>query len=241
MVAAIEGGADRVELCAALYEGGLTPSYGAIATVAKMAIDARVMIRPRSGDFYYSSRELDTMEANIRACRDLGINGVVLGVLDEEGDIAVDKVKRLLRTADGLEVTFHRAFDLCRDPMHAMFQLAELGISRILTSGQQATVPEGLHLIKELIDHAPPELTIMPGCGITPDNLLQVIAQTGATEFHATAFERVQSPMRYRNERVYMGIPSLPEYERERTSARVVRQFMTLAANIDRPIKNVGA
>ncbi|PPK86701.1 copper homeostasis protein [Neolewinella xylanilytica] len=234
VVAAKEGGADRVELCAALVEGGLTPSWGTISAAATVGIDMMVMIRPRGGDFDYSQREFVSMEDDIIRCRDLGVRGVVIGLLDTDGTIAVDRVRRLLRAAAPLEVTFHRAFDVCRDPHLAMRQLADLGVSRILTSGQQATVPEGTELIRQLIETAPAGMTIMPGCGITAENLGTVLQATGATEFHATAFRREESRMQHRNDRVYMGIPGLPEYEREATSAEEVRKFVAVSRQFDR-------
>ena len=226
------GGADRAELCAALVEGGITPSRATIAEAAKLDIDVMVMIRPRGGDFHYSDAELRVMESDIAFCREQKVAGVVFGVLETDGQVDFEAVRRLVQAAGPLQVTFHRAFDVCRDPVETMFRLAELGVSRILTSGQEPTVPEGLPLIRELIDKSPAGLTIMPGCGITPENLVEVINATGAREFHATAFENLESPMTFRNERVYMGIPGLAEYERQVTSEVVVRQFLSEAEKI---------
>ena len=224
--AAAAGGAQRAELCAALVEGGITPSHATIRDSLAADIDVRVMIRPRGGDFDYSARELDAMERDIEVCRDLGVGGIVLGILTPEGEVARTQVQRLIRRAGDLPVTFHRAFDVCRDPWAALEQLRDLGVSRILTSGQRATVPEGADLIAELVERSGPEITILPGCGITPENLLEVLRRTGATEFHATAFAREDSRMRHRNAEVYMGIPGLPEYERQVTTAAEVRRFV---------------
>ena len=232
VLAAREGGAARVELCAALVEGGITPSRATIAEAAKLDIDTMVMIRPRGGDFLYSEAELRVMESDIAYCREQGGAGVVFGVLRADGDIDVDAVARLVKVAGPLAVTFHRAFDVCRDPVGSMFRLAELGVSRILTSGQEPTVPQGVALIRKLIENSPEGLTIMPGCGITPENLREVVEATGAREFHATAFETTESRMTFRNERVYMGIPGLEEYERQVTSEEVVRQFIIEAAKL---------
>ena len=228
--AAKEGGADRVELCAALVEGGITPSIATIRAAAQAGIPVMVMIRPRGGDFLYSPRELDAMENDILQCREAGVMGVVFGVLRPNGRVDLKNVERFVRAAGPLAVTFHRAFDVCHEPRQAMYNLAECGVSRILTSGQRPTVPEGLANLKELIAHAPPGLTIMPGCGITPDNVAEVLAATGAGEFHATAFRREESQMQHRNAEIYMGIPGLPEYERELTDAGVVRSFVNAAA-----------
>ena len=229
--AAREGGADRVELCAALVEGGITPSHATIAGAAQADIDVMVMIRPRGGDFLYSPRELDIMEEDIRRCREAGVMGVVFGVLQADGSVDLKTVERLVRAAGPLAVTFHRAFDVCKDPKHALRSLAGAGVTRILTSGQRATVPEGLQTLRELVDTAPPGLTILPGCGITPENVAEILQASGAEEFHATAFRRAESPMRHRNQEVYMGIPGLPEYEREETDPEVVRAFVRAAAS----------
>ena len=229
--AARAGGADRVELCAALVEGGITPSSATIGGAARAGIDVMVMIRPRGGDFLYSDRELSVMEEDIRYCREVGVMGVVCGVLQEDGHVDRRALERLVQAAGPLAVTFHRAFDVCRDPLQALDELAAAGVSRVLTSGQRATVPDGLQKLRELVSAAPAGLTIMPGCGITPDNVAEVLRYTGAREFHATAFRRSTSAMQHRNGEVYMGIPGLPEYEREVTDPEVVRAFVTAAAS----------
>ena len=232
VLAARAAGAQRVELCAALVEGGITPSRATIAEAATLDIDTMVMIRPRGGDFLYSEAELRVMERDVAYCREQKVAGVVFGVLQADGDVDLEAVARLVDAAGPLAVTFHRAFDVCRDPVGSMFRLAELGVSRILTSGQEPTVPEGIELIRELIQRSPEGLTIMPGCGITPKNLVEVIEATGAREFHATAFKKAESQMIYRNERVYMGIPGLEDYEREVTSQDVIREFLREAAKL---------
>ncbi|WP_116124203.1 copper homeostasis protein CutC [Lewinella sp. IMCC34183] len=224
--AAHAGGADRVELCSALVEGGLTPSLGSIAASREIPIELRVMIRPRGGDFVYTSRELVAMERDIEVCRDLGADGVVFGMLTPDGGVAEAQVQRLVRAAGPLSVTFHRAFDVCRDPFAALDRLRDLGVTTVLTSGQRATVPEGAALIARLVEHAGADITILPGCGITPENVQEVLTVTGATEFHATAFELHQSSMVHRNPEVYMGVPGLPEYEREVVTADQVRRYL---------------
>ncbi|OAV45584.1 copper homeostasis protein CutC [Lewinella sp. 4G2] len=221
------GGAQRLELCAALVEGGITPSLASIQQCRDLVdIDIMVMIRPRGGDFLYSERELEVMHRDIEHCVRIGVTGVVFGVLDEVGNVALPQVQSLVATAGGLQKTFHRAFDVARDPWEALEQLVEVGMDRILTSGQAGTVPEGIALIRELVAKAGNRIGILPGCGITPANVVDVLQGTGATEFHATAFEQLISPMQYRNESVYMGIPGLPEYERQVTSALEVRRFL---------------
>ncbi len=179
-IAAERGGAGRVELCAALIEGGITPSRGVIAACrAAIDIDLMVMIRPRSGDFYYTERELDVMVADIEDCKSIGVTGVVFGCLTPAGDVARTQVQTLRRAAGDLSVTFHRAFDVCREPHRSLEELIELGVDRVLTSGQAATVPEGLPLLTELVNQAGDRIGILPGCGITPENVAEVLRVTG--------------------------------------------------------------
>ena len=227
--AARAGGARRVELCAALVEGGLTPSYATIAACAAVDIDVMVMIRPRSGDFDYTVRELDIMEQDIAYCRERGVAGVVFGILNPQGQVAGPQVQRMVRAAGPLPVTFHRAFDVCRDPFAALERLRDLGVKRILTSGQKGSVPEGLELLRQLVVAAGEDLSILPGCGITVDNVAHVLSYTGAREFHATASTFCGSRMHHRNPEVYMGVPGLPEYGRQSTSADLVAEFVKAA------------
>ena len=230
-VAAQAGGAQRVELCAALVEGGITPSLGSIrACRDAVDIDVMVMIRPRGGDFVYTDWELDAMAKDIAECKKIGVTGVVFGMLELDGKVARTQVQRMVNEAGpDLSVTFHRAFDVSAEPFAALDTLIELGIDRVLTSGQAATVPEGIGMIRALVDRAAGRIGILPGCGITPDNVAEIIAYTGVSEFHATAFATLESPMQHRNAEVYMGIPGLPEYERQVTSEEEVRKFVRAA------------
>lgn len=227
-LAAQAGGAQRIELCAALVEGGLTPSFGTIAACrAAVDINVMVIIRPRGGDFCYSEWELATMEKDIAQCRQLDVTGVVFGILNTDGTVARPQVQRMLEATGGdMTTTFHRAFDVCRDPLEALDTLIDLGLDRVLTSGQAGSVPEGQRLIRQLVVRASGRIGILPGAGITPDNVADIVAFTGVEEFHATAFAPLESEMTHRNEAVYMGIPGLPEYTRQVTSAAVVRRFM---------------
>lgn len=230
-VAAERGCADRVELCAALVEGGITPSLGTIrACRDAVDIDIMVMIRPRGGDFDYTERELDVMASDIRQLKGIGVTGVVFGILDTDGQVARPQVQRMLEEA-GPEhtVCFHRAFDVCFDPFAALETLIELGVDRVLTSGQAATVPEGTGVIRQLVEQSAGRIGILPGCGITPENVAEVIALTGVQEFHATAFHSLTSRMQHQNPSVYMGIPGLSEYDREVTSEAEVRRFIVAA------------
>lgn len=227
-IAAERGGAQRIELCAALIEGGITPSLGTIeACRDAVDIDIMVMIRPRGGDFAYSNQELDSMAIDVEACKLLGVTGVVFGMLNTDGSLARPQVQAMVEEAGDMDVCFHRAFDVCADPFSTLEALIDIGVTRILTSGQQATVPEGKDVIKHLVNQAEGRIGILPGCGITPENVLSIIDHTGATEFHATAFGRINSPMTHRNPEVYMGLPGLPEYERDVTSEAEVRRFLS--------------
>lgn len=202
-LAAQEGGAGRVELCASLGEGGLTPSYATIAIAReRLLIPLYVLIRPRAGDFLYNEHELDTMRRDIEACERLGCNGVVIGALDADGNIALSACRDLIYAARGLGVTFHRAFDLARDPAVALEEIIALGCERVLTSGQRATAIEGAAQIRTLIGHAGRRIIVMPGAGVDAANIAKLRAATGATEFHASAKRTLPSAMRYQPNRL---------------------------------------
>lgn len=229
-LAAQAGGADRIELCAALTIGGITPSRGTVqACVHAVDLPLMVMIRPRGGDFHYDPYEFAAMQDDIAMCKELKVAGVVFGLLHTDGTIDVTRTKKLVEQAKPLQVTFHRAFDVCADPFSALEQLIGLGVDRVLTSGQAPTAPLGRTLIKQLISKAQGRIQILPGCGLKPENLTGFLSFTQADEYHATAFERVVSPMQYRNEQVYMGIPGLKEYERQLTSQKMVSSFVQAA------------
>ncbi len=230
--AAADGGADRVELCAGLVEGGITPSAGMIATTRQhIDIGLQVMIRPRGGDFCYSDLEADCMLRDVELARDLGADGVVLGCLTPDGTVDRALTARLIAAAAPLPVTFHRAFDMTREPAAALEALIELGIERLLTSGQEGSAIEGLELIAELIEQAGDRIVIMPGCGITPRNLHRVLA-TGAREVHVVGTELETSPMRFRNPRCFMGTAlHSPEYQRPVTTAVRIRAFVDPTAS----------
>jgi copper homeostasis protein len=202
-LAAQEAGAGRVELCASLGEGGLTPSYATIALAReRLGIPLYVLIRPRAGDFLYSDLELETMLGDIEVCVRLGCDGVVIGALDADGDVALAQCRGLIAAAGRLGVTFHRAFDLARDPHRALEDIVALGCARVLTSGQCATAPAGAELIRALVDRAAQRIVIMPGGGIDADNIVALRAETGATEFHASAKRPLVSGMQHRPQRL---------------------------------------
>ncbi len=230
-LAAERGGAVRVELCDNLIEGGTTPSAGMIAA-ARSAVDLglMVMIRPRGGDFCYSPLEVEAMLHDLAVARDLGADGVVFGVLRPDGTIDAEICGRLIEAARPLSVTFHRAFDMTRDPLAALDTLIELGVDRLLTSGQEASALEGAELIAELVERARGRLVVMPGVGVTQRNLRRILAETGASEIHVVGTDLVESPMAYRNRRCFMGTElRSPEYRRGVTSAERVGELVAAA------------
>ena len=190
-IAAQDGGADRVELCSSIPEGGCTPSYGEIKQARKVLGPTRlhVIIRPRGGDFVYSPLEVERMSDDIAVARELGADGVVFGCLTAEGDVDKEVCAKLMKAAEGMSVTFHRAFDCCRDPGQALEDIVELGFNRILTSGQQPTAESGIDLLKELNDRAAGRVALIAGCGVNEDNIARICEATGVHEFHFSARE----------------------------------------------------
>ncbi len=187
-----QGGADRVELNSSMFLGGLTPSMGSVIEAKKqIAIPVMVMIRPRSGGFCYTDAEYQVMLHDTRLALESGADGIVFGILCADGIVDIDRCRSVvdLVKASGKEVVFHRAFDVLPDPFEAMEQLVELGIDRILTSGQERSVPEGIPLLKKLIETAADRIQILPGGGIKPHNAAWIIEQTGATMVHMAAFK----------------------------------------------------
>ncbi|MDR0894281.1 MAG: copper homeostasis protein CutC [Prevotellaceae bacterium] len=224
------GGATRVELCAAMPEGGTTPSYGEIAVARELLSDTRlhVIIRPRGGDFLYTRLEQRIMLADIeQACR-LKVDGLVLGCLTAQGNIDLPLLTQLMEASQGVPVTFHRAFDVCRSPQEALEQLIALGVQRVLTSGGQPTALQGIPLLKELHRQANGRIAVMAGSGVNEQNIARIAAETGVREFHFSARLSVESDMLYRNEAVSMGDRQAEEYSRPITSAARVKQ--TIAA-----------
>lgn len=197
-VTAQKNGADRVELCAAPKEGGLTPSYGVLKSVrAAVSIPVHPIIRPRGGDFCYSAGEFAAMLEDVANVSELGFPGLVTGLLDEDGNVDMPRMRLIMAAADGMAVTFHRAFDMCKNPVQAFENLSELGVARILTSGQQSSAEKGLQLIRELKAHSGVPI-IMAGAGVRASNL-ETFLNAGVEELHSSAGKWTPSPMRYRN------------------------------------------
>ncbi len=209
--------------------GGTTPSYGEIMAAKELThvIDINIIVRPRGGDFLYTPPEINAMLYDINMAKELKIHGVVVGCLTPGGDIDTVLLKRLVEAAKPLSVTFHRAFDVCRDPFAALEQIIAAGCDRILTSGQQPDAIQGIPLIRQLIEKAAGRIIIMPGCGVREHNIAQIEAETGATEFHTSARSVVKSAMQYRNERVPMGSCTVPsEFETVQTSRTLVKKYL---------------
>jgi copper homeostasis protein len=226
-LAAQAGGADRVELCDNLGEGGTTPSWGAVKLAReRLSIGLQVMIRPRGGDFCYSPLEFAVMQADIEQAKRLDADGVVLGLLHPDGTIDQARTRSLIELARPLVVTFHRAFDLTRDPAAALETLIELGLERVLTSGQQPTAEAGLPLLAALHRQAAGRIRVMAGAGITAANARRILAATGISELHLGSAVSVplDSPMIFRPGTVSMSQAGpAAEYRRVQTSAERVR------------------
>lgn len=228
-LAAQEGGADWVELCAGIPEGGTTPSYGEIKLARKLLTKTKlhVIIRPRGGDFLYTPLELERMEEDIRICRDLGVDGVVFGCLTEEGEVDREANRRLVELARPMSVTFHRAFDRTADPMKALEDIISLGCNRILTSGQQPKAIDGINLLaqleKKLKEYPLPPIQLLAGSGVNEENIRQIFDATGIHEYHFSARVNVVSKMKHYNHEVYMGAKGADESNSLVTSAEKVR------------------
>ena len=196
--AAVEGGADRIELCAALTEGGTTPSQGMIRRCREaLSVSLFPIIRPRGGDFLYSDDEYEIMLKDVLLCKQSSCDGVVIGLLRSNGDIDLSHTARLVEAAYPMEVTFHRAFDRCRDPLAALEELISIGCQRILTSGQQPSAPDGMELIAQLVTAASHRIVIMPGSGVRKENIRSLAENSGATEFHSSLRGKARSKMEF--------------------------------------------
>ncbi len=234
--AAREAGAHRVELCADLMEGGITPSRGMIREARTVAgIQLQVIIRPRGGDFLFDDDEFAVMRADIDAAKTEGADGIVVGLLAVDGTVDVVRTRELVASARPLFVTFHRAFDMTPDPFVALETLIGLGIDRVLTSGQEASVLEGLPLIADLVQRAGERIVVMPGGGITARNVERIVAAARPREIHFAALEPEAGRMRFRREHVFMGGELRPpEYDRMATSADSIRSVIAKASTDSR-------
>jgi copper homeostasis protein len=231
-LAAQEGGAVRVELCENLKEGGTTPSHGQILMARNLLhIKLYVLIRPRGGDFLYTDLEYQLMCADIRYCIEAGCDGVVIGALNADGSIDIERCTEMTRLARqwGLGVTFHRAFDMCADQYKALEEIIDMGCERILTSGGKSTAMEGASVINHLVEKAAGRICIMPGAGVSETNVANLVHFTGVTEVHSSARVVVKSKMEYHNDHILMSDVPGDEYAIDVSDAGRVRELIRLA------------
>jgi copper homeostasis protein len=199
-IAAANAGADRLELCENPFDGGTTPSFGFLKKVKeKVNIPVFPIIRPHGGDFQYTLDEFEVMIEEILLCKSLGFEGVVIGLLNNDGSIDEKRTAALVALAYPMQVTFHRAFDRCKDPLTAMETIIECGCHRILTSGQFPNVMDGKELVRELVEKADDRIIILPGSGVRSNNIKELIEYTGAKEAHSSARKVFASTMAHVN------------------------------------------
>ena len=225
-----EAGAHRIELCDNLLEGGTTPSYGTILSIRNnLDIDVNVMIRPRGSDFLYSDLEYDIMRRDIELCGEAGVNGVVFGILLSDGNIDTERTARLVEYAKPMTVTFHRAFDMCRDPIQGLEDIIAAGATRLLSSGHQQKAIDGADLLCDLVREAGNRLIIMPGSGIDETNIEALVRMTGAREFHISARKYIESEMESRKNNISMGgLNGISEYGRKAADIKTIRNLFYL-------------
>jgi len=227
-------GAGRIELCSALSEGGLTPSAGLVEAVRNnISIEVFVIIRPRGGDFLYSDHDFSVMRRDIERAGEAGADGIVTGLLNRDGTVDVERTAVLVEYATPMKVTFHRAFDLCREPKRALEDIISAGAARLLTSGQARTAIEGAQLIKELRAAAGERIIVMPGGGITEYNIAILASTTGAREFHLSGRRQTESLMTFRRKGIYIGDARLQsEYSGKIADADRIRSVIMILKGI---------
>ncbi len=229
-----QAGANRIELCAGIYEGGTTPSAATIAMAKQqLSIPINVIIRPRGADFCYSDREMDCILADIEYCKKIGVAGIVSGVLNANGTIDIERTKQLIDAARPLSFTFHRAFDMVENQQKALHQLIDLGVDRILTSGGMATAELGAEQLAKLVQNAEDKIIVMPGSGINGKNIARLKEITNAKEFHCSAKTLVDCATQYKNPNISMGgdgtIPEFAYFETDKNEVRnIVSQLSEL-------------
>lgn len=223
------GKATRLELCSNLIIGGTTPTKSLFEEVKKnVDIPINVLIRPRFGDFLYSDYEVNIIKNEIKMFKKLGVDGIVVGILTKNGEIDLDNMKKFIEGAQDIPITFHRAFDVCREPLKAFYQLQELGVQNILTSGQSQDCLRGKKLLKELVKistkNSKNKTEILVGAGLNIKNIDEIVNFTGATNFHFSGKRIKQSSMEYRKENVNMGLKEFSEFEILETDENLVRE-----------------
>jgi len=231
-VAAERGGAQRIELCSDLLEGGITPSVGLLGVVrSKVSIPVHVIIRPRGGDFWYSEAEFDSMKRDIEVAKSEGANGVVLGILEREGTVDVRRTRQLVERARPLSVTFHRAFDMSSDLFRALNDVCAIGVDRLLTSGGEQECLHGVETVARLVKDARGRISIMAGGRIGIDNASTIIERTGVTEIHVGLATPVKSAMLHQNSRLSLGKVQGREFEQSEVLEENVRRLRQAVAH----------
>ena len=229
-IEAEKGGAFRVELCENIPEGGCTPSAGAIVTARKqLSIRLNVRIRPRGGDFLYTEEEFEIMKQDILFCKEAGVDGVVFGILDADGNVDVQRNIELVELARPMTTTFHRAFDVTRDPAIALEDIINTGFDTILTSGCAIKAMDGKQVIKDMVNRAAGRIDIMPGSGINNENIKEMSDFTGATIFHLSARRPYPSQMKFRTQLPMGSLSAEEEWNRKYTSADIVAEVLQAA------------
>ncbi|TAL70803.1 MAG: copper homeostasis protein CutC [Bacteroidetes bacterium] len=223
-------GAHRIELCDNLPEGGTTPGFGKIISARdNLSIALNVMIRPRGGDFLYTDLEYDIMRRDIDICGENGVDGVVFGILRSDGTIDIDRTSKLIELAHPMSVTFHRAFDMCSNPVRGLEDIIVSGAARVLTSGQKAKALDGAELIRELITQAGKRIIIMPGSGINDSNITAIAKITGAKEYHLTGRMIIESEMIFKRKGILMGCTDgIPEFSRKVADPEMIRSIINI-------------
>ncbi len=229
------GGADRVELCDNLLEGGTTPSIATIALAKeKTKIDIFPIIRPRGGDFLYSDIEFETMKLDINICRKYNVDGIVIGCLTANGEVDYDMCAYLIEEAKGLPVTFHRAFDMLKNPFDALKTLKKLGVSRILSSGQKNKAEQGMDLLAQLVREAGKDIKIMVGSGVSEENISTLVQNTKAVAYHASMRTPTESNMKYRKNDVFMNsTPEISEYMKYFSNSKRIKNLINIIENTE--------
>jgi copper homeostasis protein len=229
-IIAQQSGADRIELCDNLAEGGTTPGPGKIFSArSNLDIALHVIIRPRGSDFLYSDNEFDIMRRDIELCGEAGVNGVVLGILRKDGSIDSERTARLVELADPMPVTFHRAFDMCVDPVKGLEDIISTGASCLLTSGQKNRAIEGVGLLASLVELAGERIIVMPGSGINENNIEEIARISKAAEFHLTGRKTIRSEMEFRKTGIMMGgIKGQDEFTRKIADQEMIRKIVEI-------------
>lgn len=228
--------ANRIELCSTLGLGGLTPSYGLMKQARDIEeLEIFIMIRPRSGDFLYNSLEYATMKEDIKIVKELGFDGIVTGFLLANGKIDLKRVEEVVELASPLEVVFHRAFDHGKDPEKDIGSLIDLGVKRILTSGQREDALKGAEYIRSLQDRYGSKIEIMPGAGINPENIKEIYKRTGCRNYHMSGRVNIASQMEYRESRQRMNTP-VEEFIVEKSDYRKIKKVRTILDKLNKKI-----